>query len=112
MGITLCEDFTLQFLPSFLTGPPEVTADVERQLIVRAGDTIRLNCPVDSDPLPMFTWFKDDESIHRGWERFRVLSKALKIKDIEVEDTGTYICRATNGFGSVDVDYVVYVRRK
>ena len=94
------------------SGPPEKTAEFDRQVIAKAGDTVRLNCPVKSDPDPIFSWFKDDESIHQGWDRFRILTKGLRIKNIEVEDSGIYQCRATNGFGSVDVEYVVFVKGK
>lgn len=33
----------------------------------------------------------------------------LKIKDVEKEDAGSYICKATNGFGSVNVNYTLIV---
>lgn len=33
----------------------------------------------------------------------------LKIKEVEADDTGTYICKATNGFGSVNINYTLIV---
>lgn len=33
----------------------------------------------------------------------------LKIKDVEKDDAGSYICMATNGFGSVNVNYTLIV---
>ena len=33
----------------------------------------------------------------------------LRVKDMEEDDTGVYVCKATNGFGSVDVKFLVYV---
>ncbi|XP_060089563.1 fibroblast growth factor receptor-like 1 [Heteronotia binoei] len=54
-------------------------------------------------------WMKDGRTIHSGWTRFRVLQQGLKIKEVESEDAGTYICKATNGFGSMSVNYTLIV---
>ncbi len=96
----------------FFLGPPRVISRVYRRQIARVGDTVKLVCPVEADPPPLLQWTKDDESINGMWDRHRMLSRALKIKDAVIADTGTYICKATNGFGSVNVDYRLYVLRK
>ncbi|GCC36049.1 hypothetical protein chiPu_0014540 [Chiloscyllium punctatum] len=54
-------------------------------------------------------WTKDGRTIHSGWTRFRVLRQGLKIKEVEAEDAGTYICKATNGFGSINLNYTLIV---
>ncbi|KAK9401624.1 fibroblast growth factor receptor-like 1 [Crotalus adamanteus] len=54
-------------------------------------------------------WTKDGRTIHSGWTRFRVLQQGLKIKEVESEDAGIYICKATNGFGSMNVNYTLIV---
>ncbi|CAI5696565.1 unnamed protein product [Oreochromis niloticus] len=54
-------------------------------------------------------WTKDARNIHSGWIRFRILRMGLKIKEVETDDAGTYICKATNGFGSVNVNYTLIV---
>lgn len=66
-------------------------------------------CPVESDPQPIVEWQKDSETIHLGWSRFRLTDSTLRIRDLETADTGIYVCKATNGFGNVDVLFQVYV---
>uniref|UniRef100_A0A672G196 Fibroblast growth factor receptor-like 1 n=2 Tax=Salarias fasciatus TaxID=181472 RepID=A0A672G196_SALFA len=90
-------------------GPPRVSERVTHRQSVRLGRTIKLPCPVEGDPPPLIMWTKDGRNIHSGWTRFRVLLEALRIKEVETEDAGTYICKATNGFGSVNINYTLIV---
>ena len=88
-----------------------------RRHLVSAGEALRLGCPVDSGvdavggrSAPIITWYKDDDEIGVGWERYRVRhDDALNVRDVEPDDSGVFVCRATNGFGSVDVKYLVLV---
>ena len=64
---------------------------------------------MEGDPPPLIMWTKDGHNIYSGWIRFRILRMGLKIKEVEVDDTGTYICKATNGFGSVNINYTLIV---
>lgn len=67
-------------------------------------------CPVEADPAPLMQWIKDGHAIHSGWQRFRVVQDgALRIKDVQIEDAGRYVCKATNGFGSINVNYSLIV---
>ncbi|XP_016402650.1 fibroblast growth factor receptor-like 1, partial [Sinocyclocheilus rhinocerous] len=70
---------------------------------------MKLQCPVEGDPPPLIMWTKDGRNIHSGWMRFRVLQQTLRIKEVEAEDAGTFICKATNGFGSVNINYTLIV---
>uniref|UniRef100_A0ABM5FZS5 Fibroblast growth factor receptor-like 1 isoform X2 n=1 Tax=Pogona vitticeps TaxID=103695 RepID=A0ABM5FZS5_9SAUR len=90
-------------------GPPRIADKVIHRQSVRLGRTIKLLCPVEGDPPPLTMWMKDGRTIHSGWTRFRVLQQGLKIKEVENEDAGTYICKATNGFGSMNVNYTLIV---
>ncbi|KAJ1213628.1 hypothetical protein NDU88_001261 [Pleurodeles waltl] len=90
-------------------GPPQIADKVIHRQSVRLGRTIKLLCPVIGDPPPLTMWMKGGRNIHSGWTRFRVLQQGLKIKEVESEDAGTYICKATNGFGSVNVNYTLIV---
>lgn len=81
---------------------------VPRQ-VARLGRTVRLQCPVEGDPPPLTMWTKDGRTIHGGWSRFRVLPQGLRVKEVEREDAGAYVCKATNGFGSLSVNYTLIV---
>lgn len=91
------------------SGPPRVSDKVAHRQTARLGTAIKLPCPVEGDPPPLIMWTKDGRNIHSGWIRFRILRMGLKIKEVEADDTGTYICKATNGFGSVNVNYTLIV---
>ncbi|KAM3866986.1 fibroblast growth factor receptor-like 1a [Diretmus argenteus] len=90
-------------------GPPRVSERVAHRQSIRLGRTMKLPCPVQGDPPPLIMWTKDGRNIHSGWTRFRVLQHALRIKEVEPDDAGTYICKATNGFGSVNINYTLIV---
>ncbi|XP_049340240.1 fibroblast growth factor receptor-like 1b [Astyanax mexicanus] len=92
-------------------GPPWVTRGVEEKQTARLGRTVRLPCPVEGDPPPLWHWLKDGRTVNPGWSRFRILrgSHSLKIKEVEAEDAGLYICRAINGFGSVTLNFTLVV---
>ncbi|RMC14447.1 hypothetical protein DUI87_09543 [Hirundo rustica rustica] len=94
---------------SSLGCPPRISDKVIHRQSVRLGRTIKLLCPVEGDPPPLTMWMKDGRTIHSGWTRFRILQQGLKIKEVESEDAGTYICKATNGFGSTNVNYTLIV---
>ncbi|XP_070539781.1 LOW QUALITY PROTEIN: fibroblast growth factor receptor-like 1 [Ptychodera flava] len=90
-------------------GPPRISDKVNGFLRVRVGRRIKLICPVEGDPPLLSTWTKDKENIHSGWKRFHVLRQGLKIDDVQMEDSGHYICKVTNGFGTVTVNYTLTV---
>uniref|UniRef100_A0A8C7CRN0 Fibroblast growth factor receptor-like 1 n=1 Tax=Oncorhynchus kisutch TaxID=8019 RepID=A0A8C7CRN0_ONCKI len=104
---TYAEHLLAAFLSLFR--PPLVAERVAHRQSVHLGSSIKLPCPVEGDPPPLIMWTKDGHNIHSGWTRFRILHLGLKIKEVEVEDAGTYICKATNGFGSVSINYTLIV---
>ena len=95
-------------------GPPSLDpGNFERFQIHRAGSNLRLACPVQGDPSPWVEWSKDDIVINSAWSRFRTLAKgSLKARDLMVEDSGSYVCKATNGFGSISAQIHLFIRRK
>ncbi|KAM4541650.1 fibroblast growth factor receptor-like 1 [Odontesthes bonariensis] len=101
--------FKAVLLTDCVRGPPRVSEKVSHRQMARIGSDIKLLCPVEGDPPPLIMWTKDGRNIHSGWIRFRILRMGLKIKEVEVDDTGTYICKAINGFGSVNINYTLIV---
>ncbi|XP_063765233.1 fibroblast growth factor receptor-like 1 isoform X1 [Eleginops maclovinus] len=101
--------FEVVLLTNCARGPPRVSEKVAHRQMARLGSNIKLPCPVEGDPPPLIMWTKDGRNIHSGWIRFRILRMGLKIKEVEADDTGTYICKATNGFGSVNINYTLIV---
>ncbi|XP_002737203.1 fibroblast growth factor receptor-like 1 [Saccoglossus kowalevskii] len=90
-------------------GPPRLAGTVNGFQRVRVGRTVKLLCKVEADPPALSVWTKDKQNIHNAWDRFHILNQGLKIKDVELEDAGHYICKATNGFGSITVNYTLTV---
>lgn len=90
-------------------GPPRMADKVVPRQVARLGRTVRLQCPVEGDPPPLTMWTKDGRTIHSGWSRFRVLPQGLKVKEVEAADAGVYVCKATNGFGSLSLNYTLVV---
>ena len=50
-----------------------------------------------------FPHFQDGETIDYTWTRVKTNKNYLKLKSVEKSDTGVFICRGVNGFGSVKV---------
>ncbi|XP_061185350.1 fibroblast growth factor receptor-like 1 [Saccostrea echinata] len=91
-------------------GPPKYVGDGKGRQIAKVNHTKKLLCQVEGDPFPFIEWKKDGESINELWENHKVLKDgSLRIKQIEVENAGRYVCKATNGFGSIRVNYTLIV---
>ncbi|XP_061111397.1 vascular endothelial growth factor receptor 3 isoform X2 [Conger conger] len=56
-------------------------------LRVRVGEDVELNCNVSASMDPQITWMKEGED-------WLVLSSKLKLKNVRVEDSGSYTCVA------------------
>ena len=85
-----------------IRGPPRVERR-EVQLVVKEGQTARLKCPIGGSPLPLVTWTRDGEGIGWSWTRYRQNRRNLKIRHAAKGDTGPYVCKGTNGFGTAEV---------
>ena len=95
------------------SGPPKQISPHQARQVAKVGQSKKkFLCPVDADPPPIFIqWLKDGDPVSDVWTRFRVNDNdgSLRIKDIELEDAGKYVCKATNGFGSIMVNYSLIV---
>ncbi|CAG0915669.1 unnamed protein product [Notodromas monacha] len=88
--------------------PPRIS-DVVEPIVANAGETLKLPCPVDGEPYPMFEWFKDGESLIMADDRIRATKNGLRIKEAEVDDSGIYECKAVNGFGQVSIEVELWI---
>lgn len=68
------------------------------------GQPTELNVRVSGIPEPEISWIKDDRPVRTG-ERIHAEKKgdlySLKISEVDIEDEGTYTCKATNEVGEV-----------
>ncbi|XP_076372064.1 fibroblast growth factor receptor-like 1 isoform X2 [Tachypleus tridentatus] len=96
-----------------LQGPPILLDMVSsKELRVEAGSKAVLPCPVDGEKdLVFFEWYKDYRLLDTfGGRRYRVSrSGTLKIRNTTPGDTGRYICKAVNGFGTVETSIALVV---
>ncbi|BFY97620.1 hypothetical protein BsWGS_00660 [Bradybaena similaris] len=89
--------------------PPSLSGKVVPRVIAKLGKNTRLPCPAQSDH-ELTQWKKDGQSINPGWDRLKVSREGhLRIQDTEMSDAGTYTCIATNGYGSISINYTVIV---
>ena len=96
-----------------VVGPPRTDSDRVTSDVVTTsvGESLRLGCPVISDPPAYIDWYKDGDAIHIGWQRYRVRAQdsMLVIRDVDRSDAGVFHCTAVNGFGSVEYKFTVIV---
>ncbi|KAK3592726.1 hypothetical protein CHS0354_007728 [Potamilus streckersoni] len=93
--------------------PPSINVSkVLTELTVIQNKTIFIECPVSGIPFPSIMWLKDkfplldfpykDLLVHDKDQR-------LEVSNAQVDDAGTYTCRATNPAGQTDQKYVLDV---
>ena len=88
---------------------------------------MRLDCPVRAEPAAIVSWSKDGHEVNIAWPRFRVLVvdavaptdvsqrrrrrevSQLRVRNATVDDSGLYVCTATNGFGTVRASFQLIV---
>ncbi|KAK7008890.1 fibroblast growth factor receptor-like 1, partial [Biomphalaria glabrata] len=102
--------FLLALVFCSANSPPSLSGKVMQRVPVRIGKNIKQPCNAQSDMPELTQWKKDGQSINPGWDRFKISQDGeLRIRDVEKSDAGLYTCIATNGFGSVNVNYTIIV---
>ncbi|KAM5331532.1 hemicentin-2 [Glossophaga mutica] len=80
-------------VPTIQPGPPAVNASVNQ--------TALLPCRADGAPPPLMSWQKDGVPLDPGSPRLQVLpGGSLRIQPVLAQDTGHYLCLASNAAGS------------
>jgi len=65
---------------------------------------------VEEDPSNIVQWYKGEDLIDNFWTRYKISKdSSLRIKDVEMEDAGLYMCKVANGFGRIQFNYTLVV---
>ncbi|KAM4652668.1 basement membrane-specific heparan sulfate proteoglycan core protein [Discoglossus pictus] len=78
---------------------PRVLADKPLH-VVEAGKTATLNCSAEGNPTPTITWSKLRAPL--PWQH-QVVNNALVIPNVAQQDSGQFICNASNAVGFTEV---------
>lgn len=91
------------------TAPRILTKDGQEYDVILGGDII-MNCSVFSSPPPTISWVKDETPETIEGERFLSLGGSLHIIGAEKNDSGKYVCVASNTEGKSAVTAVLDVK--
>ncbi|XP_037550259.1 brother of CDO [Nematolebias whitei] len=78
-----------------------------RSIMVTKGQRLVLECVASGIPTPQVTWAKDGQDLRFHNNTHYLLSNLL-IDAVSEGDSGTYVCRADNGFDSASSTTVLY----
>lgn len=93
----------------------EVTEGSKNQV---EGDPLTLSCKAFGVPIPVITWFKDDEPLNISDPRItleplnNVSDAKLVIQDLNFDDRAQYTCVASNGISNETMTVLVRVKDK
>lgn len=87
--------------PTFLLEPPT-------SFYARQGESIILECPGVSNPVPKATWSRPNGILDFHSNRISVFGYGLQINNVQLDDQGTYICRLDNGENPVKVHTIEF----
>ncbi|XP_048033334.1 basement membrane-specific heparan sulfate proteoglycan core protein isoform X21 [Megalobrama amblycephala] len=95
----------------FIEGGPQVPtvprASVrEPMIVVVEGSTATLHCDAHGFPKPTITWSKERSSL--PW-RHKIVDNSLVLPNVGRQDSGQYVCNATNHMGTSEVTVMLEV---
>ena len=77
-----------------VVSPPRLVVKPPAKVVAWFGGTLKLNCSATGDPRPVISWKKQGGQLPVG--RSQQINGDLVIRDISRNDTGNFICMATN----------------
>ena len=76
------------------------------------GSSVRLRCRADGNPRPHVRWVKDGEVTLESTEDEHDSHKrkwTLKLRNLQEEDSGNYVCFVSNRLGTINFTYSLEV---
>ncbi|NXD91739.1 TITIN protein, partial [Chaetorhynchus papuensis] len=97
----------------FVKEPAAFKEKLEPTHLVKKGGYAELTCEVTGTPEIKITWFKDDRELKES-DKYRIsFTKSLArlhVSEVDIEDSGEYICEAKNDAGKDICSSVVTVK--
>ncbi|XP_073511866.1 sialic acid-binding Ig-like lectin 13 [Phyllobates terribilis] len=90
------QTLNVEYSPSIIISTEGVDTNDTTAVIVEDGDSVTLQCIVDSNPKASITWYKEDMVVHQNISYQTV---TLQLINITERDAGKYQCSAINEHG-------------
>ncbi|XP_049327565.1 neurofascin homolog (chicken) a isoform X3 [Astyanax mexicanus] len=94
-----------EFAPSFLS-----PSGLHSSKMVLRGEELLLECIAAGVPTPGIKWFKKGGDLPERKVKFESFNKTLRIVSVSEEDSGEYVCMASNKIGSIRHSISVQVK--
>ncbi|XP_048468409.1 transmembrane and immunoglobulin domain-containing protein 1 [Rhincodon typus] len=93
---------------------PVLSSDSDGQIDVYAGNDVKLQCNVKSNPPAVMSWHKDNSALKMVMGKHSVYWDSgvfsLSIKKVQNTENGTYICMADSTLGSNNLTFYLNVK--
>lgn len=81
---------------------PLISTPHETNRIAVQGESIVIRCSAEGNPRPVLEWWRNGIPLKKAPRiRFQKNKEVLKIADSKTEDSGLYVCAASNEVGTV-----------
>ncbi|KAJ8335241.1 hypothetical protein SKAU_G00408800 [Synaphobranchus kaupii] len=99
-------------LPGLFTcRPARILNRKPQEVRVEEGHTVLFSCKADGDPVPVMSWLTPQHTPVSQAGRIRVLPNGmLEVRYAQVQDSGTYLCVASNAAGNQSFSVGLHVR--
>uniref|UniRef100_A0ABD2XN24 Down syndrome cell adhesion molecule-like protein Dscam2 n=1 Tax=Trichogramma kaykai TaxID=54128 RepID=A0ABD2XN24_9HYME len=97
------------------TMPPKLMQRSQIAISAERDSDVHLTCSAQGNPPPQFTWYRDvnGRSIPvESYGRIQIWGDLLRIRRVDVQDAGRYVCSARNQFGEQQAETHLSVTSK
>ncbi|CAB3224515.1 unnamed protein product, partial [Arctia plantaginis] len=101
------QSYTIDVIVEYL---PTIKEDGIKMIETKDSVEVTLPCNVDGLPTPTVRWLRNGTILHSSKNILTTSDFSLKIRRIDVSDTGSYTCEAENHLGSTNksIDVLVF----